>query len=59
MIKNDSKLDGDKKCDEQKKKTYHKPQILSVERLEIVAATCEGSKADSLVFPCSVNVLNS
>ena len=30
---------------EKKKKTYRKPEILSVEMLEVVAATCDGSKA--------------
>jgi hypothetical protein len=27
------------------KKTYQKPKILSVEELEVVAATCDGGKA--------------
>jgi len=44
-----------------KKKTYQKPEILSVEMLEVVAATCDGSKAvfDG-ISPCgTIAPLNS
>lgn len=45
MLKNDPQRSGDEKSADFKKKSYQKPRILSVESLEVVAATCGTSKA--------------
>lgn len=45
MIKNDPQHKVDKKAADHKKKTYQKPRILSVEKMEVVASTCNGGKS--------------
>ena len=41
MTKDGSQQNSEKKRDDCKKRIYQKPQILSVEKLEIVAAACD------------------
>ena len=45
MTKDDPRKDGGIKPADNNKKTYLKPRILSVEKLEVVAATCGNGKA--------------
>lgn len=61
MTKTDLQKNGKNKPTDANKKTYCKPEILSREELEVVAATCDGSKA-VFVFggPCGQDApLNS
>ena len=44
MLKSDTQQNDDNQPADIGKKTYKKPAILSVEKLEVVAATCDGSK---------------
>ena len=45
MVNGDSVQNADIKQFDDRKKTYQKPRILSMEELEVVAATCDGGKA--------------
>ena len=45
MTRNVSTSSTGKKPGIAKKKVYQKPEILAVEKLEVVAATCDGGKA--------------
>ena len=44
MVKRDPGKHGGNKPADNSKKSWQKPAILSVEKLEVVAATCDGSK---------------
>ena len=45
MVNGDPVQNADSKQADNGKKPYQKPRILSVEELEVVAATCDGGKA--------------
>ena len=51
MTKDGSQQNNEKKRDDCKKRIYQKPKILSVEKLEIVAATCDGGKTSEDFTP--------
>ena len=58
MTKDGSQQNNEKKRDDCKKRIYQKPKILSVEKLEIVAATCIGGKVEG-TFECDALPSNS
>ena len=49
MTKDGSQQNSEKKRDDCKKRIYQKPQILSVEKLEIIAATCDEGKTSDII----------